>query len=95
MAGTKTGGEKARQTLRERYGADYFANIGRKGGENGHTGGFASEIKGSDGLTGLERAKKWGAIGGKISKRGKARNERRVGLSAGYIAGRKSKGSQE
>lgn len=47
--------------------------IGRKGGHNGHTGGFASEKVGKDGLTGWERAAKVGSVGGKISRRGKAK----------------------
>lgn len=47
-------------------------NIGSKGGKAGHTGGFASDKVGSDGLTGVERARLAGAKGGKISKRGPA-----------------------
>lgn len=47
--------------------------IGRKGGHNGHTGGFASDKVGKDGLTGWERASKVGSVGGKISRRGKAK----------------------
>lgn len=73
MAGTKAGAAKAKKTKRERYGKDYFAEIGRKGGTNGHTGGFASETVGKDGLTGWERAKLAGAKGGKIGKRGPAK----------------------
>jgi hypothetical protein len=73
MAGTKAGAAKAKKTIRERYGKDYFAEIGRKGGTNGHTGEFASETVGKDGLTGWERAKLAGAKGGKIGKRGPAK----------------------
>lgn len=73
MAGTKEGGLKAAKTNRKRYGKHFYANIGRVGGQNGKTGGFASDVVGKDGLTGKERAKKVGAIGGKISKRGPAR----------------------
>ena len=40
------------------------------------TGGFASEKVGKDGLTGRERARKYGAIGGHISKRGVANAKR-------------------
>lgn len=72
MAGTKEGGKKAAQTNKEKYGDNFYAKIGRKGGHNGHEGGFASTCVGKDGLTGAERARKVGAIGGKISKRGKA-----------------------
>ena len=73
MAGTKEGGMKARATNFAKYGGDYYANIGRKGGQNGHTGGFASDKVGADGLTGYERAVVAGAKGGALSRRGKAR----------------------
>lgn len=73
MAGTKAGGMKARATNLAKYGDNYYASIGRKGGQNGHTGGFASDKVGADGLTGYERAKVAGAKGGAMSKRGKAR----------------------
>lgn len=73
MSGTKTGGQKAAEENKRKYGADFYARIGRKGGRNGHTGGWASETVGKDGLTGYERAKKYGAIGGAKSKRGPAR----------------------
>lgn len=43
MVGTKAGGLKASQTNRERHGEDFYARIGKKGGENGHTGGFAAD----------------------------------------------------
>lgn len=73
MSGTKAGAKKAAETNKKRHGKDFYAQIGRKGGQNGHTGGWASETVGKDGLTGYERAKKWGAVGGKKSKRGAAR----------------------
>lgn len=91
MAGTKTGGTKAAATNRKKYGDNFYAEIGAKGGRNGHTGGFASETIGSDGLTGIERAKKFGAIGGKISKRGPAINPRKKNLSAGLTPGSRQK----
>lgn len=72
MAGTREGGRKAAITNKERHGEDFYSNIGKKGGENGHTGGFACEEIGRDGLTGSQRAKLAGAKGGRISKRGKA-----------------------
>lgn len=75
MAGTLEGGKKAAETNKRRYGKDYYALIGKKGGKNGHEGGFAAEKVGKDGLTGPQRAKKWGAIGGKISKRGRSNKE--------------------
>lgn len=42
MAGTKEGGRKAAKTNKEKYGETFYAEIGAKGGRNGHTGGFAS-----------------------------------------------------
>jgi general stress protein YciG len=73
VAGTKEGGKKAAATNKSKYGNKFYANIGRKGGSNGHTGGFASDEVGADGLTGQQRAKIAGAKGGKISKRGPAK----------------------
>lgn len=71
MAGTKAGGLKAKLRNLEKD-PDFYKNIGRKGGKNGHTGGFASMSVGKDGLTGSERASLVGQRGGRISKRGKA-----------------------
>jgi hypothetical protein len=65
MAGTKAGGKAAAETNKKKYGADFYARIGASGGQNGHTGGFAA------GEQGRERARKYGAIGGKISRRTK------------------------
>lgn len=42
MSGTKAGGLKAARTNLERNGNDFYVKIGRKGGQNGHTGGFAA-----------------------------------------------------
>ena len=64
---------KAKQTIQARYGYDYYAKIGAIGGANGTTGGFASELVGKDGLTGRERARKMGIVGGSISRRGPAK----------------------
>lgn len=64
MAGTKAGGLKARETNMAKHGSDFYARIGAKGGRNGHTGGFAANP---------ELAKRAGAKGGKISRRGPAR----------------------
>lgn len=69
MSGTRKGGLKAAKTNKEKHGKDFYANIGRIGGRNSHTGGFASNKIGKDGLTGQERAKLWGAIAGHIGKR--------------------------
>lgn len=76
MAGTKAGGIKAAKTNKKLHGQNFYKNIGRKGGRNGHTGGFASEEIGSDGLTGYERAKIAGQKGGRLSKRGPAKKKK-------------------
>lgn len=75
MSGTRAGGQKAYKTNLKRHGKDFYARIGHKGGENGNTGGFASTIVGSDGLTGRERARIAGAKGGAKSRRGPARKK--------------------
>lgn len=73
MSGTREGGRKAAATNITKHGEDFYRNIGRKGGRNGHTGGFASEVIGRDGLTGWERSKVAGKKGGTISRRGKSK----------------------
>lgn len=65
MAGTKEGGMKARATNLARHGEDWYSRIGRIGGRNGHTGGFASNH---------ELARIAGAKGGRNSRRGKAKH---------------------
>ena len=64
MAGTKAGAKKAAATNKARYGTDFYAMIGRKGGQNGNTGGFAANP---------ELARLAGAKGGRISRRGPAK----------------------
>lgn len=66
MVGTREGGLKASKTNKERQGEDFYSRIGKKGGQNGHTGGFAANPA---------LAKVAGAKGGKISKRGPAKNK--------------------
>lgn len=66
MAGTKEGGAKAAATVKSKHGEDFYARIGAKGGVNGHTGGFAA------GEAGRQRAIKYGAVGGRKSRRPKA-----------------------
>ncbi|MDO4987296.1 MAG: hypothetical protein Q4E46_03225 [Candidatus Saccharibacteria bacterium] len=61
MAGTKAGGLKAAATNRAKYGKEFYAQIGAKGGRNGHTGGFAAN---------KTLARIAGAKGGRISRRG-------------------------
>lgn len=75
LKGDKKALAKWRKTMMEKYGGkegmrEYFAKIGQKGGQNSHTGGFASYKVGADGLTGREREKLVGAIGGLTPKRG-------------------------
>lgn len=70
MAGTIEGGLKAKKTNLKLHGKDFYKRIGKIGGRNGHTGGFASDKVGKDGLTGAERAKIAGKKAGAKSKRG-------------------------
>ena len=60
MAGTKLGGKAAATTNKAKYGSDFYAKIGAKGGKNGRTGGFAAN---------RELARSAGAKGGRISRR--------------------------
>ena len=66
---------RAAITNKKKYGEGFYARIGAKGGANGHSGGFASDKKGADGLTGRERAHIAGSKGGKTSRRGKAKKD--------------------
>ena len=63
MAGTKAGGLAAAATNKKKYGEDFYAKIGAKGGKLGKTGGFYAN---------RELAREAGAKGGKISRRSKA-----------------------
>ncbi len=67
MPGTKAGGQKAAKTNLKKYGEKFYSNIGRKGGRNGHTGGFAANP---------ELAKIAGSKGGRISRRGPAKRDK-------------------
>lgn len=69
MAGTVEGGTKASITNKKRYGEDFYRTIGGIGGRAAGSKGFASENVGSDGLTGRQRAKIAGSIGGRASRR--------------------------
>ena len=64
MSGTKAGGMKAAATNKAKYGKEFYARIGKKGGQNGHTGGFAANPA---------LARIAGAKGGRISRRGPAK----------------------
>jgi uncharacterized protein len=62
MAGTKAGGLKAAATNKAKYGGEFYAKIGAKGGKLGRTGGFFAN---------RELARAAGAKGGRISRRPK------------------------
>jgi uncharacterized protein len=62
MAGTVAGGKSAAKTNKEKYGADFYAKIGAKGGRKGRTGGFFAN---------RELARIAGARGGRVSRRTK------------------------
>lgn len=64
MAGTKTGGLKAAQTNKERYGTDFYRKIGADGGKKSRGGGFAGDA---------ELAALAGRLGGLKSRRGEYR----------------------
>lgn len=64
MAGTAAGAKKAAATNKARHGKDFYAQIGRKGGKLGTTGGFYAN---------RELARAAGAKGGRISRRGPAK----------------------
>ena len=62
MAGTKAGGKAAAATNKMKYGSNFYAKIGARGGKMGHTAGFAAN---------RELARVAGARGGRISRRTK------------------------
>lgn len=62
MAGTKAGGQKARDTNYERNGKDFYGRIGAIGGKKTGMKGFALDH---------ERARIAGKKGGTVSRRGK------------------------
>ena len=78
MPGNSKGGHKAAATIRARHGRGFYVRIGHLGGKASKTGGFASAKVGKDGLTGAQRAKIAGAVGGAKSRRGKVTAVRRV-----------------
>ena len=66
VSGTLAGGRKARDTNYKLHGKDFYKRIGAIGGRNGHTGGFAANP---------ELAREAGRKGGKISRRGPAKDD--------------------
>lgn len=63
MAGTRSGGQKAAATNKQRYGMNFYEQIGRKGGAISSGGGFAKN---------RELAVEAGRKGGKASRRTKS-----------------------
>lgn len=66
---TKAGGRKAQQTLLKKFGSKeavkaYYQDIGRMGGKKSKGTGFALDKVGGDGLTGRQRARIAGRVGG-------------------------------
>lgn len=71
MAGTKIGGLKAKKKNLTKN-PDFYKKIGSIGGRNSKTGGFASDLTDSNGMTGRDRASIQGAVGGRKSRRKKS-----------------------
>lgn len=65
MAGTRAGGLKAKEKNLQNN-PNFYREIGRIGGMNGHTGGFFANP---------QLAKEAGRKGGSISRRGKSKNK--------------------
>lgn len=66
MPGTVEGGRRAAKTNKARYGENFYEMIGAAGGKISRGGGFAAN---------RELAKKAGSIGGKRSRRTKAKTQ--------------------
>lgn len=66
MAGTKEDGKKAAATNKAKYGDNFYASIGAKGGKAQVSKGFS--------CMSYEKRSAAGRKGGKISKRGCAKN---------------------
>jgi len=62
MSGTSIGANRAAATNKLRYGSDFYARIGAKGGRNSHTGGFYAN---------RELARIAGAKGGRMGRKNK------------------------
>lgn len=66
MAGTKEGGRKASITNKAKYGEDFYKNIGREGGSKARPESRYFFLH-------PDIAKKAGAKGGSLSRRGKSK----------------------
>lgn len=67
MTGTKKGALKARQTIYDKYGKDFYRKIGK-------VGGSVDTIKPKGFACDHQLARLAGSKGGSISRRGKAKN---------------------
>ena len=72
--GYKKQQERRYKTLIAKYGSEeayleYYSRLGKLGGTKSRGGGFACKKKGKDGLTGPERARLCGAVGGLSSRK--------------------------
>ena len=81
MSGTKESGRKAAETNKTRYGKDYYARIGGKGGSRTQANG--ARPKGF--AVNRELARQAGAKAGKISKRNHTFIENKKGFNY-YLA---------
>lgn len=62
MAGTVEGGKKAAKTIKEKYGDDFYHNLGQVGGRVSRGGGFAANPQLAH-FAGRQGARKrWGKI---------------------------------
>lgn len=82
--GSEQATQKWRQTMLNRFGSmealhEHMQSMGSEGGKRGTNGGFASNKVGADGLTGIQRARICGSKGGKISRRGPAKEKKNGG----------------
>lgn len=66
MAGTRTGGQRAAATNKQRYGMNFYEQIGRIGGQKSRGGGFAKNP---------DLARAAGAKGGRASRRTKSTDQ--------------------
>ena len=67
MAGTKASGLKARETIIETYGEEFYSSIGRKGGKRRVAKGFAKMDP--------EKRSAAGRKGGKLAREGRKKND--------------------
>lgn len=81
MAGNSEGGKKSADKIKEKYGEDFFRNMGRKGGKACVRKGFATNI---------ELAREAGKKGGKKGGRTKGKKGFATNPNLAKIAGKNS-----